>query len=168
MSDELVVDMKGAPGDSSSGSGSSMAPIVVPVFAAGLLAKLVSPKAGLAALGVGLVVAVSRALRTPRQGRFVLGVDSGALTVRRERSPEAARIPLVDLLDVTLDRTKPSSGRGGAVERVRLSLERRAPLDAIHVPEEPTTALEAQEWLAKVRVFLRRHGWVPADERPLE
>jgi hypothetical protein len=28
--------------------------------------------------------------------------------------------------------------------------------------------MDATEWLGKVRVFLRKHGWLPADERKRE
>jgi hypothetical protein len=164
---ELIVDVKGPPGDSGAGGGTSMAPIVVPVFAAGLLAKLVSPTAGLAALGAGVLGAIALAVRKPREGRFILRVEGSALVVQRERSRTATTFPLADLLDVSLDRTKHAAGRGGAAERLRLVLERRAPEPPIFVPEDHTTPIEAQEWLANVRVFLRKNGWVPVDERSL-
>ena len=68
---------------------------------------------------------------------------------------------------VTLDKqTSQASGRGGsATERVRLALERRPPAEPIFVPDERITPIEAQEWLGKIRVFLRKHGWVPESER---
>ncbi len=31
--------------------------------------------------------------------------------------------------------------------------------------EEYLAHMEASEWLGKVRVFSRKHGWVPRDER---
>ena len=163
---ELLVDAKPAPGDASTGSGTAMAPFAVPVLVAGLLAKLVSPTAGLIAFVV--VVAVLLLLRKPSEGRFVLRVEEGVVEVARERprSP-ATRVALADLLDVTLDRqTSQASARGGsAMERVRLAFERRAPGAPIFVPEERITPIEAQEWLGKVRVFLRKHGWIPEGER---
>lgn len=162
---ELVVDARAAPGDASSGSGTAMAPFVLTVFAAGGLAKLVSPTAGLVGLGVSIVALLL--LRRPNQGRFVLRVADDVLEVTRERPTSApTRIALVDLLSVTLDRQQQAGGRGGAtMERVQLSLERRAPEEPIVMPEDRITPLEAQEWQAKVRVFLRKHGWLPADER---
>jgi len=157
MTAELVVDVKGAPGDTSAGSGTAMAPIVVPVFAAGLLAKFVSPASGLVALAVGAVTAM--ALRRPPKGPFVLRVERATLVVARQRGVERTEVPLLDVLDVTLDRSKQ-----GQRERMRIALERRD-AEPIHVPEEPTTPIEAQEWLAKIRLFLRSAGWVPVDER---
>lgn len=162
---ELIVDARAAPGDASSGSGTTMAPIVLTVFLAGGLAKLVSPTAGLIGLGASIAVILLR--RKPSQGRFVLRVAEDFLEVTRERPTSAAtRIALADVLNVTLDRqTQQAAGRGGATERVHLALERRAPEEPIVLPEERITPIEAQEWQGKVRVFLRKHGWVPADER---
>lgn len=162
---ELVVDATPAPGDSSDGAGSAMAPFAMTALVAGALAKFVSPSVALAALAGG--VAVLFLWRKPREGRFVLRVDDGALEVTRERRRgPAVRVALADLLDVTLERqTHNAGGRGGATERVRLALERRAPETPIFVPEERVTPIEAQEWYGKVRVFLRKNGWVPADER---
>lgn len=162
---KLVVDAKPAPGDSSSGSGTAMLPYVAPVFLAGGLAKFVSPTVGLLSLGGSVVLLLL--LRKPKLGRFVLRIDGDALEVSQERSltpPE--RVALADLVDVTLDRAAHASGgRGGAAERVRLALERPAPAGPIYVPDERITPIEAQEWYGKVRVFLRKHGWIPHNER---
>jgi hypothetical protein len=163
---ELLVDTKPAPGDSSDGSGTAMAPIVMSAIGAGMLAKYVSPVVGLLALGVAVTALIVRA--KPREGRYVLRVEDDVLEVTRERrASPLARIRLADLLDVTLDRqTRPATGRGGsATDRVRLAFERRGPDDSIFVPDERITPFEAQEWYSKVRVFLRKHGWVPEDER---
>lgn len=163
---ELVIDAAPAPGDSSDGGGSAMAPFALIALAAGLLAKYASPAVAIVPVVVAAVVVLVR--RRTHEGRFVLRVDDGALEVTRERRRgAAARIALADLLDVGLERqTHQGSGRGGsATERVRLVLDRRAPEEPIFVPEERITPIEAQEWYAKVRVFLRRHGWVPEDER---
>jgi hypothetical protein len=96
-------------------------------------------------------------------------VDGGTVQVRRERpgrSRAQVRIALADLLDVTLERQSHASGRGGtSTERVRIALERRAPEAPVFVPEERVTPIEAQEWYGKVRVFLRKNGWVPESER---
>jgi hypothetical protein len=163
---ELVIDATPAPGDSSDGSGSGMAPFVFTAFAAGLLAKYVSAPAALVPVGVAIAVVLVR--KRSHEGRFVLRVVDGALEVSRERRRgPAVRVALADLLDVTLDsQTRAASGRGSsATARVRLALERRAPESPIFVPDERVTPIEAQEWYAKVRVFLRKHGWVPESER---
>lgn len=166
---ELVVDAKPAPGDASAGSGSAIAPVAVPVLAAGAVAKLVSPALGLAILGGTVAIALAR--RKPREGRFVLRAADGVLEVTRERPRAAAvQLPLEEIDDVVLDReTQAAGNRGGAtVERVRIALVRRGADAPVVLPEERITPLEAQEWLAKVRVFLRGSGWVPGDERRVE
>ena len=163
---ELVVDAKPAPGDASAGSGSGMAPVVLPVLAAGFLAKYASLSAGIVALGAGVALYVLR--KKPDLGRFVLRVDGRELIVARERGKgEIARLPLDDLLDVTLDKEmQATGGRGGAsAERVHIALHRSEPAERILLPEARITPIEGQEWQGKVRVFLRKHGWLPADER---
>lgn len=164
---ELIVDAQPAPGDASSGSGAGMAPIVLPVIAAGFLAKYVSLSAGIVALGGGVALYVLR--KKPDLGRFVLRVDDGTLVVRRERAKDdVARFALDDVVDVTLDKElhNTSGGRGGAsAERVHIALQRREPEAPILLPEARITPIEGQEWQAKVRVFLRKHGWLPESER---
>jgi len=162
---ELVVDPTAAPGDSSDGAGSAMAPFAITALVAGGLAKFVSPTVGLVPLVVVAVVLL--VMKKPRQGRFVLRIDDGALEVTRERARSpAVRIALADLLDVSIDRQTHHGARGGsATERVRLALERPAPDAPVFVPEDRVTPIDGQEWYGKVRVFLRKHGWVPADER---
>ena len=162
---ELVVDATPAPGDSGDGGGSAMAPFALGAIAAGVLAKYASPTMALVPIGVAIVAVLLRSRSS--EGRFVLRVEDGHLHVTRERRrgpPE--RIALADLLDVTLNRETKAAGRGGsATERVRLALERRAPEPPVFVPEERVTPIEAQEWYGKVRVFLRKPGWVPEAER---
>lgn len=161
---ELLLDVAPAPGDLSQMSGSAMAPVVVSVLVAGALAKYVNlTAAGLALVGA---LVVSLVLRKPRLGRFVLRVEGDALEVRRERAPEAvARVTLAEVVDVTVERKRaPATGRGAPPERVQIALERSG-AESVLVPEEPMTPIEGEEWHAKVRVFLRKHGWVPRDER---
>jgi hypothetical protein len=162
---ELVIDATPAPGDSSDGGGSAMTPFAVTALAAGLLAKFASPTVALVPLGIAVVILLVR--KKSGEGRFVLRVDDRGLEVTRERRRgPAVRVALDDLLDVTLDRQTHRSGQAGAAtERVRLALERRAPATPIFVPDERVTSIEAQEWYGKVRVFLRKHGWVPESER---
>jgi hypothetical protein len=162
---ELVIDATPAPGDSSDGAGSAMAPFAMTALAAGMLAKFVSPTVALVPLGIAALVLLVR--KRSNEGRFVLRVDAGSVEVTRERrTGPAMRIALADLVDVTLDRKTHASGRGGAAtERVRIALERRAPEAPVFVPDEHVTPIEAQEWYGKVRVFLRKHGWVPESER---
>jgi hypothetical protein len=163
---DLVVDARPAPGDSSSGSGTAMLPFVLTAVVAGGLAKYVSPATGL--FGLGAAVAILILLRKPREGRFVLHVADGVLEVRRERRPEpVARIGLDELVDVTLDRQRQQANpRGGsAAERTCIALERRTPEAPLFIPDERITSIEAEHWIGKIRVFLRKHGWVPEQER---
>ena len=141
-------------------------PYVGPAAVGGLLAKYVSPLTGLVGLAVSVLVVVL--LRKPREGRFVLRVEGDVLEVRREKRPDPiARVALADIVDVTLDRQAHQGGsRGGAAaERTRIALERRGEEEPVYVPDERVTSIEAQEWHGKIRVFLRKHGWLPEDER---
>lgn len=161
---EIVVDAKPAPGDSSDGAGSAMAPFALSAVSAGVLAKFISPTLALVPVAIAIVFVLLR--RKSGEGRSVLRVEEGTLEVTRERrNAPVVRIALADLLDVTLDRETHASGREAATERVHLALERRAPEGPIFLPDERVTPIEAQEWYGKVRVFLRKHGWVPESER---
>lgn len=161
---ELVVDAKPAPGDSSDGSGPGLLKIVGPIVAGALTAKLVNPLAGLAALVLAVVAVL--VMRAPDEGRTVLRIVDGDLEVTRERRKEAlARFPLRDLVGTTLDRESRQVQGRAATERVRIALLRTVPAEPIFVPEERITPIEAEEWHSRVRVFLRKGGWVPEDER---
>lgn len=163
---DFIVDAKPAPGDASSGSGSGMAPIVIPVIAAGFLAKYWNLSAAVVVLGLGIAFYVLR--QKPDLGRFVLRVEDGAIVVQRERAKEpVTRVAIEDVIDVTLDKEmQAAGGRGGAsAERVHIALHRREPEAPILIPDARITPIEGQEWQGKVRVFLRKHGWLPLDER---
>jgi len=163
---DFIVDAKPAPGDASSGSGSGMAPIVIPVIIAGFIAKYWSLSAAVAVLGLGIAFYVLR--QKPDLGRFVLRVEDKSVIVMRERSKDAiARIAIDDITDVALDKEMQASGgrAGGTAERVHIALHRREPGAPVLVPEARITPIEGQEWQGKVRVFLRKHGWLPLDER---
>jgi hypothetical protein len=163
LAKELIVDAKPAPGDASDGSGTAIGKIAVPIGAAALLAKLVSPYAGLA--GLVAAVAILVVIRKPDEGRTVLSVSDDELTIRRERLKEPlATFPLMDVLDVTTDRETTAQGQTSK-ERVRLVLERPSPAEPIYIPDTRITPIEAQEWYGKVRTFLRAQGWLPKDER---
>jgi hypothetical protein len=141
---------------------------------------LVSPAAGLAAavlFGAGLVLWRRRA-----GSGVVLRVDEGLLEVRRRPSREVvARLRLVDLLDVALD-TKPEnviqegastipavafaeSRVGATIDKARIVLVRSLPELSFPLTEGRGSYSEAADELGRIRVFLRKHGWVPLDER---
>lgn len=163
MSDnELVIDARPAPGDSSDGGGTAVGPVAVPILAAGALAKFISPSAGLVALGAAVVFWISR--WKPKRGRFVLRVSGGVVEVGRERGKEPpVRVPLAEIINVALER-KTSQASGRPLERVRIAFERETE-EPLFLCESALTPIEAQEWMGKVRVFLRKHEWLPKDER---
>ena len=39
--------------------------------------------------------------------------------------------------------------------------------ETLFLTKERLSHLDANEWFSKIRRFLRQHGWVPEDERPL-
>jgi hypothetical protein len=153
----------------------------LPLITAVVVTMAAGPNAG----GIALVLAAGFAIwwmkKTPNGDRFVLAVESGELVVRRGSSTEPLeRFALDDLVNVSLD--------SKIIQRV---LEGSSAIPAVrfintHVAPESTTSrvilvgrdrpfvplgqtylahMEATEWLGKIRVFLRRHGWVPEDER---
>ena len=96
---DLIVDAKPAPGDASSGSGSGMAPIVIPAIVAGFLAKYVNLSGAVVVLGLAIAFHVLR--QKPDLGRFVLRVEERSLVVLRERSEDTiARVAIDDIVDI--------------------------------------------------------------------
>ena len=135
--------------------------------------------AGMGAAAGGLVWWWKRAPKAPG---IVLRVDDGDLLVRTERSETVLeRYPLQDLLDVELDiktiqrvtdGNSPipamrfiDSKVGPEVDTARIVLvaRDRSPLP---LSKEYLAHMDATEWLGKIRVFLRKHRWLPEDERP--
>ena len=151
---------------------------------AALLSVLVSPTAGLAGLVGAFALGVYLAKRSGK--KRVLVVTKGVLEVKdAPTKPAVFATPLADLLDVRLDTKEVRRLQEGTntvtgvryednrsvttTEHGRLLLvARRA--DGTKAPPFPLLTeyvahMEASEWLGKVRVFLRKQGWVPADER---
>lgn len=152
----------------------------LPVGVAGILSMLVGPTAGL----VGLVASGALGIwwwRRPPPPGVVLRVEGGALIVQRgaDKWP-GIRYPLVDLVDVALD-TKTIQrveDGGSAIPGMRFVDSRVGPdLDIARIvlvprvgepmalTDERGAHMNATEWLGKIRVFLRKNGWVPMDER---
>jgi hypothetical protein len=121
--------------------------------------------------------------RAPIDGA-VLRVDDGDLCVfaHGAKAPRA-RVPLRDLVNVSLDTRTIQPVQDGAsaipamrfldaqvgpeVDKARIVLVRRE-LAPIFLGEAYGAHMDASEWLGKIRVFLRKHGWVPEDERDPE
>jgi len=113
---------------------------------------------------------VPRAVFTMRDGMLVL---SGAAF------PLPRTLPLTELLDVYLDtkaiqRVQESAGPvpdlrflnstvGGEQDTARIALELEN--ETYFLTEERVSHTDANDWFSKIRRFLRKHGWVPEDER---
>ncbi len=154
----------------------------VPPVAGAIAAAAVSPTAGFIALFVS-IPAVIWWVRRPDDTRVVLRVTNGELHVHDRRRGVAAGMSLEDLLDVSLDTKIIQRVQDGssAIPAMRFIDSRVGPeqttarlvfvgRDRPLVPlgEAYLAHMEATEWLGKVRVFLRKHGWVPEDERDAE
>jgi hypothetical protein len=153
----------------------------LPACVAALCARMLGPAEGLIALVATGILAWYLARHMPKAG-LVLRVASGELLVfprRREKKPKA-RIRLGDLLNVALDtKTIQRVEEGGSAipamrfldskvsaeaDISRIVLVRRGGSD-VPLTDNHLVHMDATESLGKIRVFLRKHGWVPADER---
>ena len=128
-------------------------------------------------LVIGAYIAWKGMKQGPRKG-VSLAVAEGNLVVRpsREKDP----ICLTEVRDVNLD-TKTihlvqegpalvpqarflSARPGPEVDRARVVIVTRNDGEVL-VTKEYLAHMDAVDWMAKIRVFLRKHGWVPEDER---
>lgn len=182
---ELVFAPKAAQADSDKAWMSATTYGLVGGFsAAALLSVLVSPPAGLVGLVSAFALATYVAKRTAK--KRILVVSDGVLEVKDgpKKAPVFAT-PLGDLLDVQLDTKEVRRLQEGtntvtgvryednrsvtSTEHGRLLLVARRADGTKAAPfpllTEYVAHMEASEWLGKVRVFLRKQGWVPADER---
>jgi hypothetical protein len=135
---------------------------------------------GLAAMGAAMAWAIWRWHRARDIGGVLLRVREGELTVSpRNGARSLLDVPLRDLLDVRLE-TKSihkvmrdtsiaavnvGTHVGPEVDVTRIVLVPREPVEPLSLTEAFVPHLEAAEAFAKIRTFLRAHGWVPVDER---
>ena len=151
-----------------------------PALVALVLATLLSPTAGLVAMVATAGLMLWRWKRAPHGHHVLLRVERGEVCLLTPGARVArATLPLDDLLDVTMDTrtiTPVEEGDsaipalrfaaariGPEVDTARIVLVGRGgstPLTEAYLPKMDTT-----EWFGKLRVFLRRNGWVPEDER---
>jgi len=142
-----------------------------------LLAKAVTPAAGLVGLVVSGAFFAWRWRRRADSGTIVMSVESGELVVVAGRRP-LARMRLRDVEDVALD-TKSIrlvQEGGSAVPAVRFIDSKVGPEidvarivlvgdgESVRLHEDHVAHMIATEWMGKIRVFLRKNGWVPLDE----
>jgi hypothetical protein len=110
-----------------------------------------------------------------------LRVDGQQLHLSGPAFGQPFTVALDDLLDVYLDtktiqRLREAPGPlpelrfinatvGGEQDVARIGLELTS--ETLFLTKERLSHLDANEWFSKIRRFLRQHGWVPEDERPL-
>ena len=154
---------------------------------AGAVGGVLAAGAGAPAIGV-LVLATSAGLglwrwrRAPEVAGIVIAVEQGTITVATRGSKHALlRERLVNVLDVALDTKsirKVVPGRdaipavqfintsvGPEVDVARIVFHLADEQEPVRLSDQFVAHMDAVEWVGKIRSFLRRQGWVPADER---
>lgn len=159
--------------------------VTVPAVVGVTLTMLVNETVGLIGLvtsGVGVVWWYKRG---PMRGdarllRIEDGRDDKMLLITRPNGKPLDAVRLRDVMNVELD-TKTvemvqegaspivavrmiESKVGPAVDKSRLVIA-LANKKQIRLGDEFQAYMDATEWTGKIRVFLRKHGWVPNDER---
>jgi len=166
--------------DRGSGMTAAFQIVALPTVLFCVVWKTVGPTEGAVAWVIALALSVWMWRRTPKPGA-VLRVEDGVLLVRPRGAKETLyRVRLLDLDDVVLQ-TK-------TVERVvdiatgnpyartlnpqiapktdtnRIALEGRGEAE-FALTDEYQSHSDTLDWFGKIRVFLRRNGWTPIDER---
>jgi hypothetical protein len=153
----------------------------LPAIVAVVLSVTVSPTAGLIGLLASAAVGVWWLRRKPAAG-LVLRVERGVLSLHPgPTKPALASVRLEDLVDVVLETKtiQPVTDGGSAipamrfidsrvapeVDTARIALVERGASEPIRLGDAYLAHMEATEWFGKVRVFLRKHGWLPEGER---
>jgi hypothetical protein len=150
------------------------APVIVVI----VLSQIAGSTVAVAGMIASAIAAVWWWKRAPELGQVILHVDRGELWITSAKRTLAERMQL-DGIDVVLDTVtiqKVQEG-GSAIPAMRF-------IDATVAPDQDTARIvivgggerypltedyvaymEATEWFGKIRVFLRKNGWVPLDER---
>jgi hypothetical protein len=178
---ELVYEANDETARRSDGMSALFRHFSLPLLLAGVVGWLAGPVAATAALAGAAAYSVWSWRSRKRLGGAVLTVDRDVLAIElREKRPTYDRVSLGDLADVvlqikTIERVMDG---GSAIPAVRFIDSKVAPkVDTARIvlvrasgEEVPLTSeylphMHATEWLGKIRTFLRKHGWVPEDER---
>jgi hypothetical protein len=155
--------------------------IVLPALAMYAIVQNVTNSVGIGMLA-GLAVIAWPAVQRRRaktRPRATLRVHERSLQLSGPAFSEPRSIPLDDLLEVYLDtktiqrlREAPSpipatrflnQTVGGEQDESRIALELET--ETLYLTEQRVSHLDANEWFSKIRRFLRKHGWIPEDER---
>ena len=156
------------------------------LFSAPLVVGLILSQIGGGTLALGgMIVAATVAIwwwkRAPHAGGVVLRVEGNELKVlSANRKVEKERFALDDV-DVVLDtKTIQKVQEGGSaipamrfidatvgpeLDTARIVVVATSGRRRIALTEDYVTHMDATEWFGKIRVFLRKNGWIPADER---
>lgn len=153
--------------------------VTLPIMVGAIVAGVGFPIAGvIAAVGAGFGLWWFHK-RSKTRGRVRLSVHKGSLLVMWADRAEGDEIRLRDLLDVALDtktieRIQDGSALIPALQAINATVG--PPADtarialytadrAVYLTDEFLAYTETSDAIAKMRVFLRKNGWVPADER---
>lgn len=153
--------------------------VAISAIAGAALAVFVTPWAGLVGM-IGMAIAVGDFAFGRRRGaRISLRVAAGRVRVERV-TETVGEFSLEELEDVTLDVREIQRVEEGAsaipamrvldarvsepVDRARIVLVARGRPPLV-LSDDYLAHMEATEGMGKIRVFLRKQGWVPLDER---
>jgi hypothetical protein len=134
---------------------------------------------GVGAAAASVVLPIVRFRYAKSRPRATLRVEGGLLYLSGPAFQQPRSVELNELLDVSLDTktiqrlreaTSPvpelrflNQTVGGEQDVTRIALEFRD--ETLFLTEDRVSHSEANEWFSKIRRFLRRNAWVPADER---
>jgi hypothetical protein len=150
------------------------APMIVVI----VLSQVAGPNVAVVGMIASAIAAIWWWRRAPKLDGVVLRVERGELWVSTARRSMASRFPLEEV-DVELDTQtiqKVQEG-GSAIPAMRFIDATVGPdLDVARIvvvgrgerlplTDDSVPYMEATEWFAKIRVFLRKNGWFPRDER---
>lgn len=150
------------------------APMIVVI----VLSQIAGPNVAVVGMIASAIAAIWWWRRAPKLGGVVLRVERGELWVSTARRTIASRFQLEEV-DVELDTQtiqKVQEG-GSAIPAMRFIDATVGPdLDVARIvvigrgerlplTDDSVPYMEATEWFGKIRVFLRKNGWVPRDER---
>jgi hypothetical protein len=150
------------------------APMIVVI----VLSQVAGPNVAVVGMIASAIAAIWWWRRAPKLDGVVLRVERGELWVSTARRSMASRFPLEEV-DVELDTQtiqKVQEG-GSAIPAMRFIDATVGPdLDVARIvvvgrgerlplTDDSVPYMEATEWFGKIRVFLRKNGWFPRDER---
>ncbi len=161
--------------------GSALKLFALPAVFGGVVSIVFGLPFGALAAGAACAYAFTRQAKGPKIGA-ILRVDQGELLVfSRDMRRELLRLRLRDVADVRLDIRKirrvqengslvaaerfASGTSGPEIDNARIEIVGTGKKGSAVLTDVFLAHMDATESLGKIRVFLRKHGWVPLDER---